>query len=245
MARPFDARPRTDKCRTVSFVSSVSSPSMRHRYREHVRAAVLETAHDLIAERGWDRVRMSEIAEAVGVSRALLYKEFGDKPGLGEAVALREAARFIEGIEEVLAHHGSDAAGGLAASVGFVLEEAENSPLLRAVLISNRDPSTPETGILPLLTTSAQLLELASGSLARWLTSHVAGLEEGEASDAAEALVRLTVSHLALPTMSRVDTARKITEVGLRCLGLSGTSKQAAVPAGSAGAGVVVVPGHQ
>ena len=96
---------------------------MRERYREHVRAAVLETAHDLIAERGWERVRMGEIAEAVGVSRALLYKEFGDKPGLGEAVVLREAARFIEGIENVLAHHGSDASSGLAASVGFVLED--------------------------------------------------------------------------------------------------------------------------
>ena len=51
---------------------------------------------------------MSEIAEAVGISRALLYKEFGDKPGLGEAVVLREAARFIEGIEGVLAHHDAD-----------------------------------------------------------------------------------------------------------------------------------------
>ena len=210
---------------------------MRERYREHVRAAVLETAHDLIAERGWDRVRMSEIAEAVGVSRALLYKEFGDKPGLGEAVALREAARLIEGIEDVLAHHGSDAAGGLAASVGFVLEEAENSPLLRAVLISNRDSLPPGTGILPLLTTSAQLLELASGSLARWLTSHVAGLREDEVTDAADALVRLTVSHLALPTRSRVDTARKITEVGLRCLGLSGTPEQGSQPAGCSGGG--------
>jgi AcrR family transcriptional regulator len=197
---------------------------MRERYREHVRAAVLETAHDLIAERGWERVRMGEIAEAVGVSRALLYKEFGDKPGLGEAVVLREAARFIEGIENVLAHHGSDASSGLAASVGFVLEEAENSPLLRAVLISNRDSPPPATGILPLLTTSAQLLELASGSLARWLTS--AGLRADEVSDAAEALVRLTVSHLALPTRSRADTARKITEVGLRCLGLPITPEQ-------------------
>ncbi|WP_211208757.1 TetR/AcrR family transcriptional regulator [Aeromicrobium marinum] len=204
----------------------MSSPSMRARYREHVRAEVLETAHDLIAERGWDRVRMSEIAQAVGISRALLYKEFGDKPGLGEAVALREAARFIEGIEGVLAHHGSDAAGGLAASVGFVLEEAENSPLLRAVLISNRDALPSATGILPLLTTSVRLLELASGSLAQWLTSHVAGLREDEVSDAAEALVRLTVSHLALPTRSRVDTARSITEVGLRYLGLSGTPEQ-------------------
>ncbi|WP_278255486.1 TetR/AcrR family transcriptional regulator [Nocardioides convexus] len=110
---------------------------MRDRYREHVRAAVLETAHDLIVKRGWERVRMGEIADAVGVSRALLYKEFKDKPGLGEAVVLREAARFIDGIEEVLAHHRADAGRGLAAAVDFTLEEAERSPLLRAVLISN------------------------------------------------------------------------------------------------------------
>ena len=223
MEQFYDVRPRTDICRTVS---TVSTPSMRERYREHVRAAVLETAHDLIAERGWERVRMGEIAQSVGVSRALLYKEFGDKPGLGEAIVLREAARFIEGIEDVLAHHGADASSGLAASVGFVLEEAEKSPLLRAVLISNRDSPPPATGILPLLTTSAELLELASGSLARWLTSHVAGLRADEISDAAEALVRLTVSHLALPTRSRADTAKKITEVGLRCLGLPVTPPQ-------------------
>jgi AcrR family transcriptional regulator len=206
---------------TVAIVSTVSSPSMRERYREHVRTAVVEAAHDLIADRGWERVRMGEIAEAVGISRALLYKEFGDKPGLGEAVVLREAARFIEGIEGVLAHHDADAARGLAASVEFVLEEAENSSLLRAVLIANRDSSPTATGILPLLTTSAQLLELASNSLARWLMAHVPGVQADDVADAAEALVRLTVSHLALPTMSRKDTSRKITEVGLRYLGLS------------------------
>src|SRR3546814_17810509 len=103
---PADACPQSD---IVDTLSTVSSPSMRERYREHVRAAVLETAHDLIAERGWERVRMGEIAEAVGVSRALLYTEFGDKPGLGDAVVLREAARFPEGIEHVLAPHGSPA----------------------------------------------------------------------------------------------------------------------------------------
>ena len=194
---------------------------MRERYREHVRATVLETAHDLIAERGWDRVRMGEIAETVGISRALLYKEFGDKPGLGEAVVLRAASRFIDGIEDVLAHHGADAAAGLAASVEYVLHEAEDSTLLRAVLIANRDAATLANGILPLLTTSAQLLELASRSLAKWLTTRVPGLSGGEAADAADALVRLTVSHLALPTLSREDTARKITEVGLRYLGLT------------------------
>jgi hypothetical protein len=49
----------------------------------------------------------------------------------------------------------------------------------------------------------------------------VPGAQADDVADAAEALVRLTVSHLALPTMSRKDTSRKITEVGLRYLGLS------------------------
>lgn len=199
----------------------MAAPSMRERYREAVRTAVIETAHEHISERGWDRVRMSEIAEAAGISRAFLYKEFGDKAGLGEAVVLREASRFIDGIEEVLAHQGSDAAVGLAASVEYVLREADRSTLLRAVLISHQDSAPVANGILPLLTTSAQLLHLASESLASWLASRVPSLKGGEAVDTADALVRLTVSHLALPALSREEAATKITEVGLRYLGLS------------------------
>jgi AcrR family transcriptional regulator len=203
---------------------------MRERYRAHVRQAVLEIAHDLIAERGWDRVRMGEVAERAGISRALLYKEFGDKPGLGEAVVLREASRFIEGIDGVLALHGTDPAAGLGASVAYVLEEAERSPLLRAVLISSRDAdAAASTGILPLLTTSAPLLELASRSLANWLSVHLPGGEDDEVADAADALVRLTVSHLALPTMSKSQTAQKITTVGLRYLGLMTSGRDASV----------------
>ncbi len=197
---------------------------MRDRYRNHVRAAVLEAAHDLIVERGWDRVRMGEIAEAVGISRALLYKEFKDKAGLAEAVVLREAARFIDGIEEVLAHHNSDAGQGIAAAVNFTLEEASRSPLLRAVLISNRDPSTdPATGMLPLLTTSSQLLDLATESLSGWVTTNFPHLDADEVIDAADLLVRLTVSHLALPKWTLAETSRKLTEVALRYLGLRTT----------------------
>ena len=205
---------------------------MRERYRAHVRDAVLETVHDLIAARGWDRVRMGEDAEQVGISRALLYKDTGDKSRLGEAVVLREASRFIEGIDGVLALHGDDPATGLGASVAYVLEEAERSPLLRAVLISSRDADVAaSTGILPVLTTSAQLLELASVSLANWLSVHVPRSKATEVADVADALVRLTVSHLALPTLSRAQTAQKITEVGLRYLGL--TSSRPETPARS------------
>lgn len=41
---------------------------MRERFREHMRSSVLEAAHDLIVDRGWDRVRMGEVADRAGVS---------------------------------------------------------------------------------------------------------------------------------------------------------------------------------
>ena len=83
----------------IATLPVMRGPSMRERFREHMRSVVLEACHDLIVERGWDRVRMGEVADRAGVSRAALYKEFGDKAALGEAVVLREASRFLEGIQ--------------------------------------------------------------------------------------------------------------------------------------------------
>lgn len=170
---------------------------MRERFREHMRAAVLEAAHDLIVDRGWDRVRMGEVADRAGVSRAVLYKEFGDKAGLGEAVVLREASRFLEGIQKALEAHIGDAERGIAAAVDYTLNEAERSPLLKAVLISNRDldaGSQASTGMLPLLTTSARLLDLASDTLAGWVAESYPSLPPDDVVDAADTMVRLTES---------------------------------------------------
>lgn len=207
----------------IDTLSSMRAPSMRERFREQIRSAVLEAAHDLIVERGWDRVRMGEVADRAGVSRAALYNEFGDKAGLGEAVVLREASRFLEGIQGALEAHVGEAKDGIAAAVDYTLDEAERSPLLKAVLISNRDldaQTQKSTGMLPLLTTSARLLELASDTLAGWVAEHFPALPEVDVIDAADTLVRLTVSHLALPRWDRAATARRISEVAVRYLRL-------------------------
>lgn len=71
----------------------------------------------------------------------MLYAEFGDKQGLGEALVLNEADRFLAGISDILGQYREDAAGGIQASVRYTLAEAEESPLLRAVLASPRDPA--------------------------------------------------------------------------------------------------------
>ena len=41
---------------------------------------------------------MGRVAELTGVSRPTLYKEFGDKQGLADALALGETERFVAGV---------------------------------------------------------------------------------------------------------------------------------------------------
>ena len=63
---------------------------VRVSFRRHVREQVLRVTRELTIEKGWDQVRMSDVAESVGVSRPTLYKEFGDKQGLGDALVVSE-----------------------------------------------------------------------------------------------------------------------------------------------------------
>ncbi|OBF88069.1 TetR family transcriptional regulator [Mycobacterium sp. 852002-51163_SCH5372311] len=189
-----------------------------------MREQVLTTARALTIEKGWERVRMSEVAQLVGVSRPTLYKEFADKKGLGDALILREGERFLDGIRAILDQYGADIAGGITAAVRYTLDEAESSPLLRAVLTSNQsaeaEPDSPSTGVLPLLPTSASLLELSSAALVTWFTEHVPSLDADDVADVVDAMVRLTVSHLVLPAADATATGQRISRVALRYLGL-------------------------
>ena len=78
------------------------TPSLRESYRAQVRERTIEVAYSEAVDKGWDKVRVGQVATRVGVSRALLYKEFGDKHGLGEALVLHESERFLVGVQQVL-----------------------------------------------------------------------------------------------------------------------------------------------
>jgi AcrR family transcriptional regulator len=47
-------------------------------HRQQVRAAIVQSAARLVAERGLTSVTMSQVAEAAGIGRATLYKYFPD-----------------------------------------------------------------------------------------------------------------------------------------------------------------------
>jgi AcrR family transcriptional regulator len=55
------------------------SSSLRGRKQQRAREAIIEAAHELFAERGFDRVTVTDIAERAEVGRATFFRYFGDK----------------------------------------------------------------------------------------------------------------------------------------------------------------------
>ncbi|MDN2495312.1 TetR family transcriptional regulator [Nocardia sp. 852002-20019_SCH5090214] len=198
------------------------SRSLRTSFRNHLREQALSAARTLTIEKGWERVRMGEVADLVGVSRPTLYKEFADKKGLGDALLVQEAERFLAGIDRILEENAGDVGGGITAAVRYTIAEAETSPLLRAVLTANHgvEPEATGTGILPLLPTSASLLQLASEALVTWFLEHFPALDATDVADVVDAMVRLTVSGLVLPAADASSTADRISRVAIRYLHL-------------------------
>lgn len=159
------------------------------------RDLLLEAAADAVrAGADWDRLRMADVAQAAGVSRQTLYYEFGSKDALAQALALHEAARYIAGADAAMAGHEGSPGEAVGAATEWTLTEAAGNPLLKAVLTDDT------SGLLPFLTTRSEaLLSAANDHCAGYLSSHWPDLAADLVSFVADAVNRLTLSHLVLP----------------------------------------------
>lgn len=185
----------------------MSGESLRLEFRRQVRERVLETAHQHTVERGWERVRVGEVAVDSGVSRPTLYREFGNKDGLGEALMAREAERFFAAIADALDQH-DDVARAVAAATRLTLQEAADNPLLRAVLTGSR---SGDAGLLPFLTSrSESIRESARALLAAWLGRRQPELLPSRVEETVDALVRLVISHVVAPALDPVDVGERM-----------------------------------
>lgn len=190
-------------------MNSQSGLNFRERTRQRLRDDVLDAAYDVTITEGWERLRIAHLAYAVGVSRQTLYKEFGSKDGVGEALVLRETNRFAAAITEHFDRHGDDIAAGLSSAIRITLDDGAKNPLLRAILLSAG--STGPSSMLPLLTTrSASLLAVATHILTDYMITRRPELDPADVALVADALVRLVLSHLMLPSMSPADAAQHL-----------------------------------
>jgi AcrR family transcriptional regulator len=73
---------------------------LRSRTRENVRAQIAEVAFNVFAERGFDAVTATEVAEAAGISRASFFRYFESKEDAvfvaQEELGVKMAARLRE-----------------------------------------------------------------------------------------------------------------------------------------------------
>lgn len=168
------------------------------------RNALLDAAYDAAVAGDWSRARMQDVATAAGVSRQTLYNEFGSKDALAQALALRETEYFLHGIEAAVAvADPAEPAAAIAEAVAFALRLAADNPLVKAVLTDDA------SGLLPFITTRAEpLLHAARASIASYLVEHWPTLPRHEVDVVAEAVVRLTVSYLVLPSDAPDASAR-------------------------------------
>lgn len=114
------------------------------------RAAILDGALAAFIDVGVKRTSMGDVARRARISPATLYRKFAGKSGLVEAVALREARRFVadmaDNMEDVR-RSGADAEEQIVELALAVIDHLQRNKLLRRLL-----ETEPEL-VLPVLTT--------------------------------------------------------------------------------------------
>lgn len=186
--------------------------------RARLRELALDATRDVVLEHGWSAVRMGSVAAAVGISRQSLHAEFGTKQDLGDALVLREASLFFDGISELLAEHPGDLAAAVEAAGRFILEVPRDNPLLATIL--TRAPADGDVSLLPLLTTRGDtLIGQAVTVFGAWVAAQWPDLDPRDARLMVESVVRLAVSHILTPTAATATVAADLAQLACRCVG--------------------------
>jgi AcrR family transcriptional regulator len=181
-----------------------------------IREALLDAAYDTAVTTGWQRARMADVAAAAGVSRQTLYDQFGGRDGLARHLALREAQRFLDGVERAMGDHPYDVEQALAAATAFALKAARNNPLIRAILTED---GGGDGGLLPYLTTRAEpLLAAAKDRLVAYFATHWPDIDAAHAGEVGEVAVRLALSYIVMPGARETVAAQRIARVATHVL---------------------------
>jgi AcrR family transcriptional regulator len=163
------------------------------------RAAILDGALAAFVDVGVRRTSMGDVARRSRISPATLYRKFTGKSGLVEAVALREARRFVADMADLLEdvrRSGGDAEEQIVELALAVIDHLQRNKLLRRLL-----QTEPEL-VLPVLTTGgAPVLALGRDYLTGVLRDFQADglMPDFDPVPMAEVLARLSLSFALTP----------------------------------------------
>ncbi|MER5419975.1 TetR/AcrR family transcriptional regulator [Streptosporangium roseum] len=100
------------------------------------RATILEAATLVLYERGLDGIGVTELCTRVGVSKETLYRHFGTKDGLVQAMLEARSERVATWLADAVATAGDDPADQLAA-VFDALQRWYDEPVFRGCAMVN------------------------------------------------------------------------------------------------------------
>jgi AcrR family transcriptional regulator len=151
---------------------------------------------------------MAAIAADAGVSRQTVYNEFGSRDGVAQAYVLREAEWFLTAVRETIRTHADDPRAALAAALEHFLRTAAEHPLLRAI-VGHEDSDD----LLMLTIHSDAVVSAAGGEVARSIVETWPQVVLDDAQLTADTLVRLALSHAALPAGPPDEVAHAVTRI--------------------------------
>jgi AcrR family transcriptional regulator len=112
---------------------AASGPARRDRYHHgDLREALIQTAVELLSERGTGAFSMAEASRRLGVAVSAPYRHFADRDALLAAVALRAAGLLAEQLDRT-ASSGTPAERLAAAARAYVRFADVQRPLFRAL----------------------------------------------------------------------------------------------------------------
>jgi AcrR family transcriptional regulator len=80
-----------------------SSPQSRGPVDHSVREQIVEAAGEHFSQYGYDKTTVSDLAKAIGFSKAYIYKFFDSKQAIGEAICSQTLTTLVEAVEDAVA----------------------------------------------------------------------------------------------------------------------------------------------
>jgi len=80
-----------------------TAPQSRGPVDHNVREQILEAAEEHFSHYGFDKTTVSDLAKAIGFSKAYVYKFFDSKEAIGEAICAKTLSAIVAAVEEAMA----------------------------------------------------------------------------------------------------------------------------------------------
>ena len=171
-----------------------------------LRNSVLDSMRDLLVERDWSKITLSDVAKRAGISRQTLYKEFGSRGALAQAYALRLVDDFVDHVDKAVWANVGDVRAALSDAFDAFFVDSAADPLIQSLLSGDAKPD-----LLRLITLdSAPLVTRASERLEETFRRSWVDAPPAESGILARAVVRLAMSFISIPPTSEGDVAREL-----------------------------------